>query len=219
MLKVNKKDEPEFFSKFKKKNRPKDWKDLDFEIKRKLKKYMLENEQKIDDKSYCPYCEMIIFFENDDFEEDKKEKECHIEHIKPKSEFRNLTFDYKNFLTSCSDKNTCGQLKGNKWDNLFINPVKENPEEYFSYSIRTGKIIPKKEAGLEYEKAIKTIEILNLNENKLCDYRKSYINQILNSIKNSRNNDEKIEIINYFDELPTLKKFLIGSIKILEEMI
>ena len=102
---------------------------------------------------------------------------------------------------------------------MFINPVKENPEEYFSYSIRTGKIIPKKEAGLEYEKAIKTIEILNLNENKLCDYRKSYINQILNSIKNSRNNDEKIEIINYFDELPTLKKFLIGNIKILEEMI
>lgn len=216
MLKVNKKDEPEFFSEFKKKEKPKDWKDLDFEIKRKLKKYMLDNEQKIDNKSYCPYCEMILSFEDSDLKEDKK---CHIEHIKPKSKFGNLTFDYRNFLTSCSDKNTCGQSKGNKWDNLFINPVKENPEEYFSYSIRTGKIIPKKEAGLEYEKAINTIEILNLNENKLCDYRKSYINQILNSIKNSRNDDEKIEIINYFDELPTLKKFLIGSIKILEEMI
>ena len=217
MLKVNKKDEPEFFSEFKKKEKPKDWKDLDFEIKKKLKKHMLENEQKIDDKSYCPYCEMIISSENNDLKEDKK---CHIEHIKPKSKFPNLAFDYRNFLTSCSDKNTCGHCKQSDWDNkLFINPIEENPEEYFSYSIRTGKIIPKKEAGLEYEKAIKTIEILNLNENKLCDYRKSYINQILNSIKNSRNNDEKIEIINYFDELPTLKKFLIGSIKILEEMI
>ena len=217
MLKVNKKDEPEFFSEFKKKEKPKDWKDLDFEIKKKLKKHMLENEQKIDDKSYCPYCEMIISSENNDLKEDKK---CHIEHIKPKSKFPNLAFDYRNFLTSCSDKNTCGHCKQSDWDNkLFINPIEENPEEYFSYSIRTGKIIPKKEAGLEYEKAIKTIEILNLNENKLCDYRKSYINQILNSIKNSRNNDEKIEIINYFDELPTLKKFLIGNIKILEEMI
>lgn len=217
MLKVNKKDEPEFFSEFKKKEKPKDWKDLDFEIKKKLKKHMLENEQKIDDKSYCPYCEMIISSENNDLKEDKK---CHIEHIKPKSKFPNLAFDYRNFLTSCSDKNTCGHCKQSDWDNkLFINPIEENPEEYFSYSIRTGKIIPKKEAGLEYEKAIKTIEILNLNENKLCDYRKSYINQILNSIKNSRNDDEKIEIINYFDELPTLKKFLIGSIKILEEMI
>ena len=217
MLKVNKKDKPEFFSEFKKKEKPKDWKDLDFEIKKKLKKHMLENEQKIDDKSYCPYCEMIISSENNDLKEDKK---CHIEHIKPKSKFPNLAFDYRNFLTSCSDKNTCGHCKQSDWDNkLFINPIEENPEEYFSYSIRTGKIIPKKEAGLEYEKAIKTIEILNLNENKLCDYRKSYINQILNSIKNSRNDDEKIEIINYFDELPTLKKFLIGSIKILEEMI
>ena len=217
MLKVNKKDEPEFFSEFKKKEKPKDWKDLDFEIKKKLKKHMLENEQKIDDKSYCPYCEMIISSENNDLKEDKK---CHIEHIKPKSKFPNLAFDYRNFLTSCSDKNTCGHCKQSDWDNkLFINPIEENPEEYFSYSIRTGKIIPKKEAGLEYEKAIKTIEILNLNENKLCDYRKSYINQILNSIKNSRNDDEKIEIINYFDELPTLKKFLIENIEILKEII
>ncbi|EEX73297.1 hypothetical protein [Leptotrichia hofstadii] len=120
------------------------------------------------------------------------------------------------FLTSCSDENTCGHWKQSDWDNkLFINPVEENPEEYFSYSIRTGKIIPKEEIGLKYEKAIKTIEILNLNENKLCEYRKKYINQIINSIRNFKNDDEKIEIINYFDELPTLKKFLIGNIKIL----
>ena len=221
MLKVNKKDEPEFFSEFKRKKNPKHWdvlnKTENLHIKPELKSYMLKNEQKIGNKSYCPYCEMILSSENNDLKEDK---ECHIEHIKPKSKFANLTFDYRNFLTSCSENKTCGNKKQSTWDNkLFINPVEENPEEYFSYSIRTGKIIPKKEIGLEYEKAIKTIEILNLNENKLCDYRKSYINQILNSIKNSRNNDEKIEIINYFDELPTLKKFLIGNIKILEEMI
>ena len=156
---------------------------------------------------------MVIFFENNDFEEDKKEKECHIEHIKPKSEFGNLTFDYKNFLTSCSDKNTCGHSKGNKWDNLLINPVVENPEKYFSYKIRTGEIIPKIANGFEYEKAIKTIEILNLNEKKLCDYRKDYVIQIQRSIKNLENN-EKIEIISYFNEFPTLKKFLIENIEI-----
>ena len=218
MLKVNKKDEPEFFSEFKKKEKPKDWKDLDFEIKRKLKKYMLDNEQKIDNKSYCPYCEIILFSENKDSTEDKEDKECHIEHIKPKSKFGNLTFDYRNFLTSCSDKNTCGQSKGNKWDNLFINPVEENPEEYFSYSMRTGKIIPKKENGLDYEKAVKTIEILNLNENKLCEYRKIYILQIIDTIGNLNDNN-KIEIINYFDEFPTLKKFLIENIGALKEII
>ena len=173
MLKMNKKDEPEFFSEFKRKKNPKHWDILNklenLHIKPELKSYMLKNEQKIGDKSYCPYCEMILSFEDSDLKEDKK---CHIEHIKPKSKFGNLTFDYRNFLTSCSDKNTCGQSKGNKWDNLFINPVEENPEEYFSYSMRTGKIIPKKENGLDYEKAVKTIEILNLNENNYVNIGK-----------------------------------------------
>ena len=48
MLKVDKNDEPEFFTEFKKKSNPKNWKDFDFKIKGKLKEYMLENEQKID---------------------------------------------------------------------------------------------------------------------------------------------------------------------------
>ena len=219
MLKMKEKDEPEFFSEFKRKKNPKHWDILNklenLHIKPELKSYMLKNEQKIGDKSYCPYCEMILSFEDSDLKEDKK---CHIEHIKPKSKFGNLTFDYRNFLTSCSDKNTCGQSKGNKWDNLFINPVEENPEEYFSYSMRTGKIIPKKENGLDYEKAVKTIEILNLNENKLCEYRKIYILQIIDTIGNLNDNN-KIEIINYFDEFPTLKKFLIENIGALKEII
>ena len=219
MLKVNKKDEPEFFSEFKKKEKPKDWKDLDFEIKRKLKKYMLDNEQRIDNKSYCPYCEIILFSENKDSTEDKEDKECHIEHIKPKNKFGNLTFDYRNFLISCSENKTCGHSKQSIWDDkLFINPVEENPEEYFSYSIRTGKIIPKKENGLDYDKAVKTIEILNLNEDNLCEYRKTYIINIINTIR-KLNDDEKIEIINYFDEFPTLKKFLIENIGALKEII
>lgn len=100
------------------------------------------------------------------------------------------------------------------WDEL-DKPVEENPEEYFSYSIRTGKIIPKKENGLEYEKAVKTIEILNLNENRLCEYRKTYILKIINTVGNLNDNN-KIEIINYFDEFPTLKKFLIENIETLK---
>ena len=45
MLKVNKSNsEPEFFTKFKRKEEPKNWDNFDFEIKRQLKIYMLENE-------------------------------------------------------------------------------------------------------------------------------------------------------------------------------
>ena len=67
-------------------------------------------------------------------------------------------------------------------------------------------------------KAIKTIEILNLNEDNLCEYRKTYIINIINTIR-KLNDDEKIEIINYFDEFPTLKKFLIENIGALKEII
>ena len=155
MLKVNKKDEPQFFTEFKRKKSPKNWDELDkpenHYIKKELKYHMLKNEQNIGDKSYCPYCEIILFSENKDSTEDKEDKECHIEHIKPKSKFGNLTFDYRNFLISCSENKTCGHSKQSIWnDKLFINPVEENPEEYFSYNMRTGKIIPKKENGLDY---------------------------------------------------------------------
>ena len=49
MLKVNKNEEPEFFLKFKRRNKIGNWKDFDFKIKQELKEYMLEKEQKIDD--------------------------------------------------------------------------------------------------------------------------------------------------------------------------
>ena len=222
MLKINKKAEPQFFTEFKRKKNPKNWDELDKPenryIKKELKYHMLKNEQNIGDKSYCSYCEIILFSENKDSTEDKEDKECHIEHIKPKSKFGNLTFDYRNFLISCSENKTCGHSKQSIWDELFINPVEENPEEYFSYSIRTGKIIPKKENGLEYEKAVKTIKILNLNENKLCEYRKTYILKIINTVGNL-NDTNKIEIINYFGEFPTLKKFLIENVGALKEII
>lgn len=181
MLKVNKKDEPQFFTEFKRKKNPKNWDELDKlenrYIKKELKYHILKNEQNIGDKSYCSYCEIILFSEN----------------------------------------KTCGHSKQSIWDDkLFINPVEENPEEYFSYSMRTGKIIPKKENGLEYEKAVKTIEILNLNEDNLCEYRKTYMLKIIDTIGNLNDNN-KIEIINYFDEFPTLKKFLIENIEIFYE--
>ena len=45
---------------------------------------------------------------------------------------------------------------------------------YFSYDIKTGKGVPLKESGAKI-KSSKTIEILNLNEDKLCILRKKNI--------------------------------------------
>ena len=41
MLKINKTSEPNFLKEFKKKEKPKNLKDFDFEIKKELKNYML----------------------------------------------------------------------------------------------------------------------------------------------------------------------------------
>ena len=75
MLKVNKKEEPDFFLIFKRYSNPKDWDDYTTNIKRRLKKYMLKNEQ----YSFCPYCERKI-----------KVERSQIEHIKPKDKFPEL---------------------------------------------------------------------------------------------------------------------------------
>ena len=125
MLKVNKISEPDFFKEFKRKSKLKNWKDFDYEIKTKLKKYMLENEQEFDGIYFCPYCEREITVEK-----------SQIEHVKPKDKFPKLFHEYKNFLTGCLENQTCGSIKENKWDDNFINPIEIDPE---------GKIVLDKE--------------------------------------------------------------------------
>ena len=201
MLKVNKISEPDFFKEFKRKSKLKNWKDFDYKIKHELKEYMLENEQKFDEVYFCPYCEREITVEK-----------SQIEHVKPKDKFPKLFHEYKNFLTGCLENQTCGSFKENKWDDNFINLIEIDPEEYFEYSISTGEIIPKYETGIKYEMAVKTIDILNLNQKKLCESRKNFI--LRSSFKDKKG---KIvldkEILKYITKFPTLKEFLLKNLK------
>ena len=204
MLKINKTSEPNFLKEFKKKEKPKNWKDFDFEIKKELKNYMLENEQKIGNNSYCPYCERKII----------ASKNSQIEHIKPKDRFPELFSDYKNFITGCLNIESCGSKKSNKWSDLFINPVIDNPEKYFSYNRMTGEIISRKDISeKELEKVEYTIKILNLNGDKrLLKGRKSVIKMIENYQKTY--DDEILKEISEDLDFPTLRNFLIESFKI-----
>jgi len=127
MLKVNKKSEPEEFTKYKSKNKIINWDSFSTEIKQVLKQYLLEEQE----NRCCPYCEIEINLDK-----------SHIEHIKPKNTFPKLLSDYNNLIACCIENKRCGNSKANKWDELFINPVTENPEDYFKYDIKTGKIIP-----------------------------------------------------------------------------
>lgn len=184
MLSIKKKLEPEFLLEFKRKNSPKTWDDYNNpDIKSKIKSYILENEQ----NEYCPYCEKRIY----------KSDEGHIEHIKPRDKFPQYFQEYENILVSCNEKDSCGNSKENKYSDNFINPVLENPKEYFTYNLASGEIVPiyKEDNSIKNKKATYTIEILNLNSYTLREARKNLI-EILEVYR--ENYDDYLEYLQYF---------------------
>lgn len=164
MLKINKLTEPDFLLEYKKKYSPKSWADYDKnEIKNRIKETILILEQ----EEYCPYCEKRIYSTDDG----------HIEHIKCRDLYPKEFQDYENLLVSCNEKNSCGMSKGNKYDEKFINPVVDNPKDYFNYNIANGEIVPinNDANSIEYVRASYTIDILNLNSYELKEARKALI--------------------------------------------
>jgi len=166
------------------------WDDYYSDKKRKLKKYILDNEQ----FWLCCYCEKKVTLDGG---------ASHVEHIDSRELNPPLTFDYKNLVVSCQgdtyndidfnkSKNTCGHKKPNDFDkNLFLNPTIETDiQDYFTYE-DNGIMKPSdKDKG----KAKYTITLLNLNgdNNLLAEARKKVLIQLRNSIKNlNLSNDEK----------------------------
>ena len=192
MLKVNKKSEPEEFTKYKSKNKIINWDSFTAEIKQVLKQYLLEEQE----NSCCPYCEMEINL-----------NDSQIEHIKPKDKFPKLLADHDNLVACCLESKRCGNSKANKWDELFINPVIENPEDYFEYDIKTGEITPIFKEGNRYEKAKYTIDLLNLNDNRLCNIRRKYILEFSNYTKYNKNS-----LGDYPIKFPSLRRYLEGAV-------
>jgi uncharacterized protein (TIGR02646 family) len=184
MLKINKVTEPDFLLEFKRKNSPRTWDDYSkVDIKSSIKSYILQNEQ----NDYCPYCEKRIY----------KSDEGHIEHLKPKDKFPQYFQEYVNLLVSCNEKDNCGMSKRNNYSDDFINPVIENPKEYFTYNLASGEIVPihKDDNNIKNKRAIYTIALLNLNNYVLKEARKNLI-EILEVYR--ENYDEYDEYLQYF---------------------
>lgn len=184
MIKVKKGTEPEKFINYKRKSNIINWDNYNYEIKEILKnKLLTETEGK-----RCPYCETEISSDN-----------SHIEHIKPKDKFPALLSDYTNLIPCCTNNKRCGASKANQWNDLFINPVLENPEDFFKYDLKTGKILPSYDSGIAFDKAKIIIKFLNLNESRLVDARKNYIIQF-----------HKIDLLSrqYLVFYPSLKRYL-----------
>lgn len=180
MLKVNKEQEPDFLLEYKKKYSPSTWADYNKDnIRSKIKENILVLEQ----EEYCPYCEKRIY-----------DNEGHIEHVKPRDLYPKEFQNYYNLMISCDEKNSCGKYKGNKYDENFINPIIDNPEDYFNYNIASGEIVPKNsdENSNGYKRAKYTIDTLNLNSYELKNARMNLVDML------SVYTGENKEYIRYF---------------------
>jgi uncharacterized protein (TIGR02646 family) len=150
------------------------WRDYIGRRKKRLKKYILNNEQ----NHLCCYCESKVTISGD------KEKDgSHLEHIKPKKFYSDLTFYYQNLIVSChgtchnneNDKtrHSCGHKKDDDYDETkFLNPTTVNDiRDYFKYETIENekiKILPTDKAPT---KAQYMINILHLNAETLLKAR------------------------------------------------
>ncbi|WP_434381493.1 retron system putative HNH endonuclease [Melittangium boletus] len=94
-----------------------------------------------------------------------------IEHFWPKSTYPARAFSWDNYLLACSDCNS--NYKRAKFpldDNgapLLIDPTAEEPRDYLTLSVRTGKYQPRTRGGQESRKGKESIEVFGLGRDLL----------------------------------------------------
>lgn len=174
---IKKGNEPEELAKFKafaNKNWQPKFKEFRGEDKRNFKQKLIEEQGHI-----CCYCGMRI-----------SDKNSHIEHLKPQSNYPEEELNYYNLLASCQLKREpkepqhCGVKKDNWYDdNLMVSPLYPNCADFFRYT-GGGEILPTDEED-KTNAAATTIEKSGLNINKLQAMRKEAIDAILTVLEQS----------------------------------
>jgi len=132
----------------------------------------------------CAYCERTI--------ELTPGGGC-VDHVYPKGRDQTKTFEYKNLLLSCTNKNTCNLYKKGKWFENFIDPTQLRCETSFAYK-RDGSIESSSPAVACDVK--ETVKLLNLEERGLKTARRAHFERL-----------EKM-IADMEDQLEAVKEFL-----------
>jgi len=144
----------------------------------------------------CAYCETIDY-------------KMEIEHYRPKSKYKYLSYEWTNLMPAChncnhsklnkfpvknskiiDDINNSGSVKDLEKLNLIeepyvINPEVDYPNEHFTFNIQ-GEILAKT------ERAEQTIKICNLNDKTLIYRRQKSYNDLLEIIKIAKLSSNKI---------------------------
>ena len=151
MIYIEKGEEPQFLSEFKRKNPGKTYDSKEFQPYRNELTEVLIKEQ----RGICAYCCGRI-----------KPGKVHNEHIEPRHPGKyesKRSLDYTNLVASCNTTRTCGMKKDNDYEEAqFVSPLNPECEDKFTY-YPNGTI-----EGDGY-----TIGLLNLNDYELRDARRA----------------------------------------------
>lgn len=177
---------PKFFN-FVKKKTPKLWGELhqqDKDIYREACEALLQEQHNM-----CGYTE-VYFRDN---------IKGNIDHYVKRGIDNRKTFEWNNLIYATIDS-TFGAsykdkvIKKEDYKHVF-NPITDYPENYFEYST-LGEVYPKSCIDNSHRaKAEKTIEIFNLNDNKLCNQRKSIAIAIYKLKKGNLTNENIIDYL------------------------
>ncbi len=167
---ICKTNEPEVLANFKAQANE-DWQPT-YELFRGKDKQQFHHHLIAEQGHICCYCGARII-----------QSESHIEHFKPKTQYRHLELDYFNLLASCQNNlapkepRHCAVEKGDWFDDrLLVSPLIADCEDFFEYTI-DGQILPSRKSGKTLA-ATKTIENLSLNIRKLQASRAGAIDSI-----------------------------------------
>ncbi|WP_019519319.1 retron system putative HNH endonuclease [Faucicola boevrei] len=136
-----------------KKNNPKEWlSDKEEEI------YIILREQlRQEQNNLCCYCCQAL------------KEYVKIEHIKSRDKYKKLIYKYDNLLLSCTTPKQCDNAKGNQ--DLLLTPLMQECDDELKINF-AGELEAKT------DRAKQAIEILNLNNRKLCEKRRAKIDMI-----------------------------------------
>lgn len=137
---------------------------------------------------------------------DVKDIGIHIEHVKPKSQYPEQTFDYQNLIASAlhsDDLQTLihsqvfgGHAKLSEYDPaLFISCLDNDCAHFFAY-LSDGRVVPSVALNAqEQQQANYTITLLNLNSAYLITHRKNWLEEIDELIEEHIDQDMSLSML------------------------
>lgn len=176
------------FDKYRKTKKTNEWDRFDSGIKFTLHRHLWREQ-----KGLCVYCQQAIP-EKTSKDSISYHHPSHIEHIRPKSKYKHLTYAYKNLSVACNGFNCsmddekgefCEYKKKDEYnEKLFLNPVEvEDIETYFIFDIDGNIEANPKKSPLQRKKAHYMIEILDLQNPNLKKMRCEQIDIFLESLE------------------------------------